>query len=84
MILLILLSIYVILGLGWYFVVLMAYSFMMFGTDKKLIRNWALRTFFDWIYPSNNLKIIVGIPCWILLWPISLSTTIMCYHFNIK
>lgn len=80
----VLLSIYVILGLSWYFVVLMAFGFMAFGTDKKLIGNWALRTFFDWIYPSNNLKTIVGIPCWILLWPISLSTTIMCKYINIK
>lgn len=81
------LSIYAILGLVWYFLTLTAYGMgSAFGGSKDSIPNWTFRTFCDWVYPKEgiNTKVIIGVPLWITLWPISLSSALISAFFQKK
>jgi hypothetical protein len=80
-----LLSIYTIIGLVWYFVTLTAYGIgAVFGGSKDSITNWTFRTFYDWVYPKTGIngKILVGVPIWTLLWPVSLSSSLVSVYFD--
>lgn len=75
-----LLSVYILIGLIWYFVTLMAYGFgAAFGGSKESIKNWTFKTFYEWIYPEKGFtyKHIIGIPIWTFCWPLSLSSSLI-------
>lgn len=79
------LSIYVILGLIWYFLTLTAYGMgSAFGGSQSSIPNWTFRTFHDWVYPKEGIsvKVVIGAPLWTLLWPISLSSSLISVYFQ--
>lgn len=82
-----LLSIYMIIGLIWYFVTISVYGFgAAFGGSKDSISNWTFKTFYDWVYPKQGIngKILIGAPLWITLWPISLTTSLIGKYFENK
>lgn len=53
---------------------------------KENVTNWALRSAFEWIYPKEGItyQIVIGVPAWILLWPISLTATLISKQFENK
>lgn len=82
-------SVYSIIGIIWYFIILLSYLFASaFGGSlkKENITNWALKNAFEWIFPANgiNYKIAFGVPMWIILWPISLTATLISKQFENK
>jgi hypothetical protein len=60
----------------------MASSFTAFGGSPETIRNPTFKLFYSWIIPGNILKNILGIPAWILLWPLSLSAILITQPKN--
>jgi len=83
------LSVYSLVGILWYLIILMSYSFASaFGGSltKENVTNWALRNAFEWIYPKNGIdyKIVIGVPMWVILWPISLTATLISKQFENK
>lgn len=77
-----LIGIYVAAGLLFYFLVLLAFSFTAFGGNPGTVRNPTLRALYPWIIPGDILKNILGIPAWILLWPISLLAMLITQPKN--
>lgn len=81
-------NLYFALGVMWHILVLITYSFanaFNLGLKKQNITNPVLRFAFDWIYPEKmTYKIFIGIPVWIILWPVSLIATLIGKQFQNK
>jgi hypothetical protein len=81
------LSVYSLVGILWYFITISIYGFgAVWGGSKNSIPNFVLKTFYDWVYPKEgvNVKILIGVPVWIILWPISLTATLLVNNLKIS